>query len=237
MVTEGFDPSSNNHESLQPSCSSFHLSLNRSGIVDSDLHLGSESGGGYPSQDIWYEYLHDQKDTSKYIIIWSQKQVRHVAWLWCIYLDNPSVQNYRSKSETAIIIAGCLNFRSFQFFSPFQFPHFGLLIFVRRFVGFFRRFVGFFRRFKTGKHMQHEKHAKSVRRQKKMPPAIILEKAIILHTLEDAGMYGSMYVVMYLCLHVRMDGWLYGWMDVCIYVIYVFMYSNHPPNKKENTNQ
>ena len=92
------------------------------------------------------------------------------------YLDNPSVQNYRSKSETAIIIAGCLNFRCFQFFSPFQFPHFGLLIFVRRFVGFFRRFVGFFRRFKTGKHMQHEKHAKSVRRQKKMPPAIIPEK-------------------------------------------------------------
>ena len=97
-----------------------------------------------------------------------------------LYLDNPSVQNYRSKSETAIIIAGCLNFRCFQFFSPFQFPHFGLLIFVRRFVGFFRRF-------KTGKHMQHEKHAKSVRRQKKMPPAIIPEKAIILHTLEDAG--------------------------------------------------
>ena len=104
-----------------------------------------------------------------------------------IYLDNPSVQNYRSKSETAIIIAGCLNFRCFQFFSPFQFPHFGLLIFVRPFVGFFRRFVGFFRRFKTGKHMQHEKHAKSVRRQKKMPSAIIPEKAIILHTLEDAG--------------------------------------------------
>jgi len=46
-----------------------------------------------------------------------------------IYLDNPPVQNYRSKSETAIIIAGCLNFRCFQFFSPFQFPHFGFLIF------------------------------------------------------------------------------------------------------------
>jgi hypothetical protein len=30
-----------------------------------------------------------------------------------------------------------------------------------------RRFVGFFRRFKTGKHMQHEKNAKSVRRQNK----------------------------------------------------------------------
>ena len=36
----------------------------------------------------------------------------------------------------------------------------------------------------------------------------------------DCGvyMYASMYVVMYLCLRVRMDGWLYGWMDVCIYV-------------------
>ena len=101
--------------------------------------------------------------------------VREVIYIY-IYLDNPSVQNYRSKSETAIIIAGCLNFRCFQFFSPFQFPHFGLLIFVRRFVGFFRRFVGFFRRFKTGKHMQHEKHAKSVRMQKKMPPAIIPER-------------------------------------------------------------
>ena len=36
-----------------------------------------------------------------------------------------------------------------------------------RFIGFLRRFVGFFRRFKTGKHMQHEKNAKSVRRQNK----------------------------------------------------------------------
>ena len=65
---------------------------------------------------------------------------------------------------------------------------FGVLDFFRRFVGFFRRFVGFFRRFKTGKRMQHEKNAKSVRRQKHMPPAIIPEKALILHTLEDAGM-------------------------------------------------
>ena len=54
---------------------------------------------------------------------------------------------------------------------------------------FFRRFVGFVRRFKTGKHMQNDKHAKSVRRQKEMPPAIIPEKAIILHTLEDGGIY------------------------------------------------
>ena len=40
-------------------------------------------------------------------------------------------------------------FSPFPFFSPFQFPHFGLLIFVRRFVGFFRRFIGYFCRFKT----------------------------------------------------------------------------------------
>ena len=145
MVTEGFDPSSNNHESLQPSCSSFHLSLNRSGIVDSDLHLGSESGGGYPSQDIWYEYLHDQKDTSKYIIIWSQKQVRHVAWLWCIYLDNPSVQNYRSKSETAIIITGCLIFRCFQFlFGRFSFHILGSWCLFAVSSGFFAVSLGFF---------------------------------------------------------------------------------------------
>ena len=35
--------------------------------------------------------------------------------------------------------------------------------------------------------MQNDKNARTVRRQKKMPPAIIPEKVIILHTLEDAG--------------------------------------------------
>ena len=99
-----------------------------------------------------------------------------------IYMDNPPVQNYRSKSETTKIIAGCLNFRRFQFFSPLQFPHFGLLICFAISSVFFAVSLGFFRRFKTGKHMQHEKNAKSVRRQKKMPPAIIPETAIILHT-------------------------------------------------------
>ena len=38
-------------------------------------------------------------------------------------------------------------------------------------------------------------------------------------------------------MYVWMGGCMDGWMNVCIYVIYVFMYSNHPPNKKENTNQ
>ena len=33
-----------------------------------------------------------------------------------IYLGNPPMQNYRSKSETAIIVASCLKYRCFQFF-------------------------------------------------------------------------------------------------------------------------
>ena len=61
-----------------------------------------------------------------------------------IYLDNPPVQNYRSKSETAINIAGCLNFRRFQFFSPFQFPQFRLLMFFAVSSGFFAVSLGFF---------------------------------------------------------------------------------------------
>ena len=97
------------------------------------------------------------------------------------------MQNYRSKSETAIIIAGCLNFRRFQFFLPFQFAHFGLLIFFAVSLFFFAVSLGFFRRFKIGKHMLKTKNAKIVWQQKKVPPAIIPEKAIILHTLEDAG--------------------------------------------------
>ena len=35
--------------------------------------------------------------------------------------------------------------------------------------------------------MQNDKHTKTVQRQKNMPPAIIPDKAIIWHTLEDAG--------------------------------------------------
>jgi hypothetical protein len=35
--------------------------------------------------------------------------------------------------------------------------------------------------------MQNDKYTKIVRRQKNMSPAIIPEKAIILHTLEDTG--------------------------------------------------
>ena len=97
------------------------------------------------------------------------------------------MQNYRSKSETAIIIAGCLNFRRFQFFFAVSVCTLWALDFFRRFVGFFRRFVGVFRRFKIGKHMLMTKNAKIVWQQKKVPPAIIPEKAIILHTLEDAG--------------------------------------------------
>ena len=105
-------------------------------------------------------------------------------------LDNPPVQNYRSKSKTAIIIAGCLNFRCLQFFSPFQFPHFGFLICFAVSSGFFAVSLLFFAVSKPANICNMRKmmkHAKSVRRQKRMPPAIIPEKAIILHTLEDAG--------------------------------------------------
>ena len=94
------------------------------------------------------------------------------------------MQNYRSKSETAIVVAGCLKNRRFHFFWPFQSSHFGFAVSS----GLFRCFVGFFCRVKTGKHMQRQKNAKLVHRQKKMSTAIIPEKAIILHTLEDAGM-------------------------------------------------
>ena len=59
-------------------------------------------------------------------------------------MDNPPVQNYRSKSETTKIIAGCLNFRCFQFFSPLQFPHFGLLICFAISSVFFAVSLGFF---------------------------------------------------------------------------------------------
>ena len=79
-------------------------------------------------------------DTSPNIWKSNGKSIRII----CIYLDNPPVQNYRSKSETAIIIAGCLNFRCFQFFSPFQFPHFGFLIFFAVSSGFFAVSLGFF---------------------------------------------------------------------------------------------
>ena len=95
-----------------------------------------------------------------------------------IYLDNPPMQNYRSKSETAIIIvAGCLKYCRFQFFSPFQSSHFGFLFCVRRFVGFFLLFVGVLRRFNTGKHVQRQKNTKLAHRQKNMSPAIIPEKS------------------------------------------------------------
>ena len=59
---------------------------------------------------------------------------------WIIHL----CKNYRSKSETAINIAGCLNVRRFQFFSPLQFPHFRLLICFAVSSGFFAVSLGFF---------------------------------------------------------------------------------------------
>lgn len=91
-------------------------------------------------------------------------------------------RNYRSKSATAILIAGCLLFCRFCFFFLVaQFPHFGFLF-------FFRRFVRFLHRFKTSKHMQNEKKQNRFG-GRKMQPAIILEKTVMLHALEHAGIF------------------------------------------------
>ena len=85
------------------------------------------------------------------------------------------MQNYPSKFETAIIIAGCPEFRRFQFC---------FAVSVSIYFGFAVAWV-FVRRFKAGKHMQKQKYTKVARRQGNMLPAIIPEKAM-LHTLEDA---------------------------------------------------
>ena len=64
------------------------------------------------------------------------------------------MQNYRSKSETAIIAAGWLKYCRFHYFSPFQSAHFGFLIFFRFFSLF--RLYSFFSPF------QHRQtHAKA----------------------------------------------------------------------------
>ena len=93
----------------------------------------------------------------------------------------------------------CLKYRRFQFFSQIQFSHFGL-DFFRSFVGFFRRFVGFFPRFKTSKHMQKQQITNIAREQKQLLPAIIPQTAIILHTLEDAGMFHFLSFSLFFCL-------------------------------------
>ena len=64
-------------------------------------------------------------------------------------MDNPPVQNYRSKSETTKIIAGCLNFRCFQFFFAVAVSTFWALNLFCHFIGVFRRFVGFFSPFQN----------------------------------------------------------------------------------------
>ena len=94
-----------------------------------------------------------------------------------VYLDNPLVQNYRSKSETAIIIAGCLNFPVSSFFA----------VSVSTFCWVFFTFS------MPAKHMQNDKMQKLFGRRTKMSPALLPEKALTLHTLEDipiCSMYG-----------------------------------------------
>ena len=128
----------------------------------------------------WGEGLQDLgKIAGAVITIWRAKKMSTCGVNRNKYLDNPP-QNYHSKFATAII---CNNYRQL----PKSVSTFWALDLFRRFVGFFRRFVGIFRRFKTGKHMQNDKNAKLFG-GRTMPPAIIPEKVIILHTLEDAGM-------------------------------------------------
>ena len=95
------------------------------------------------------------------------------SWIIICYLDNPPAQNYRSKSETAIIIAGCLNVRRFQFFSPFQFPHFGLLSFFAVWSFFFAVSLVFFAVSKPA-NIQNDKLPKLFGRTR-MPPAIVIQ--------------------------------------------------------------
>ena len=92
-----------------------------------------------------------------------------------LYLDNPSVQNYRSKSETAIIIAGCLNFRRFQFLFAGSSDFFAVSL------DFFAvskpantcKNIG-----KIAKLQQYKDCSEAEKNA--VPPAIIPEKAIIL---------------------------------------------------------
>ena len=53
------------------------------------------------------------------------------------------------------------------------------------------------------------KNAKIVWQQKKVPPAIIPEKAIILHTLEDAGMY--IYIYQYIYIYISISISIYNY--------------------------
>ena len=80
-----------------------------------------------------------------------------------VYLDNPLVQNYRLKSETAIIIAGCLNFPVSILFAVSVSTFWALDLF--RFV-FFAVSLGFFAVSKSAKHMQNDKIQKLFRGRK-----------------------------------------------------------------------
>ena len=83
------------------------------------------------------------------------------------YLNNPHCAKLSLEIRNSNNYCRLPKYSLFPVFFAVSVSTFWALVFFRCFVGFFRRFVGFFRRFKTGKHMQHEKNAKSVRRQKK----------------------------------------------------------------------
>ena len=69
------------------------------------------------------------------------------------------------------------------------------------------------------------KNAKIVWQQKKVPPAIIPEKAIILHTLEDAGIYMCAYMCTHVYIYIYTHNYIYVHiityicMQICYYII------------------
>ena len=97
------------------------------------------------------------------------------------------MQNYRSKSETAIIVAGCLKYRRFQFFFAVSVSvfTFWLLDFFAVSSGFFAVSLGFFAISTPANTCKGRQIQNLLTGRKNISPAIIPEKAIILHTLED----------------------------------------------------
>lgn len=110
-----------------------------------------------------------------------QRKFRMLVRIWCARFDLwiPKLSLEIRNSNT---------YRRLPTFLPFLFI-FSLLSFhILGFWFFFRRFVRFLHRFKTSKHMQNEKKQNRFG-GRKTQPTIILEKAVMLHALEHAGIF------------------------------------------------
>ena len=123
---------------------------------------------------------------------------------YIIYMDNPPVQNDRSKSETTKIVRRLPKCSLFPVFFAVAASTFWALNLFCHFIGFFRRFVGFFRRFKTGKHMQHEKNAKSVRRISEAEKNAASNNSWKGNNFAYIGRRSYIYVYVYLCVCVTL---------------------------------